>query len=313
VSVDGPVCRPSLASPPLNPFPDCMDCLAGLAQSAVAMVSGDDPALILRAKGLAKEIMEEVYDRPISSPEIANRILRRIRAMFGVEDPYASFKAQEMAHARKIISGIGPLEGLSLRALVQLAALGNSLDFFTNPDEALALVPDAFHCGITFFRDDIGELDDLLSGTPGLALYLTDNSGEVFFDLPLYQYVASKAKRTVLVVKGGPSLNDLTRKELNSTGLRDRIKEIADTGTDGAGIDWDNVSPGFLRLLSESDLVVSKGMANFESLYPRAVGRAVFYIFKSKCRPVQEYIKAPPNSYMAFLKRGKRQESLKLG
>jgi damage-control phosphatase, subfamily I len=294
---------------PLNPFPDCVDCLAGLAQSAVAMVSGNDPDLILRAKDLAREIIAASCDRPISSPEIANRILRSIRAMFGVEDPYASFKAQEMAHAREIISRIGPLEGLGLRPLVQLAALGNSLDFFTNPNEALAQVPEAFLRGITFFRDDIRELDDLLSSAPGLVLYLTDNSGEVFFDLPLYEHIVARVSRTVMVVKGGPSLNDLTRSELNSAGLGDRIKDIADTGTDGAGIDWENVSPGFLRLLSEADLVVSKGMANLETLYPRAVGRAVFYIFKSKCRPIQEYIQAPPNSYMALLKPGGEQRT----
>jgi uncharacterized protein with ATP-grasp and redox domains len=289
---------------PLNPFPDCMDCLAGLAQKAVAMVTENDPKLILRAKDLAKEIMEQGYDRPISSPEIANRILRRIRVMFGIEDPYATFKAQEMAHAREIISKIGPPEGLGLRSLVQLAALGNSLDFFTNPDEALAQVPEAFLKGVSFFRDHIRELDDLLSRRPGLVLYLTDNSGEIYFDLPLSEYIASRVSRMVLVVKGGPALNDLTRRELISAGLGERFNEVADTGTDGAGIDWENASPGFLGLLSEADLVVSKGMANFETLYPRAIRSAVFYIFKSKCRPVQNYIQAPPNSYMALLKRG---------
>jgi len=309
VTVEKPMCLPPFSAAPLKPFPDCMDCLAGLAQSAVAMVSGNDPDMILRAKGLAEEIMKTSRDRPISSPEIANRILRSIRAMFGVEDPYASFKAREMAHAREIISRIGPLQGLGLRPLVQLAALGNSLDFFTNPNEALAQVPEMFLRGITFFRDDIRELDELLSSAPGLVLYLTDNSGEVFFDLPLYEHIVSRAGRTVLVVKGGPSLNDLTRSELKAGGLGDRIKDIADTGTDGAGIDWGNVSPGFLTLLSEADLVVSKGMANFETLYPRAVGRSVFYIFKSKCRPVQEYIQAPPNSYMALLKRGGEQRT----
>jgi uncharacterized protein with ATP-grasp and redox domains len=304
VTMDKSVCRPSFLRAPLNPFPDCLDCLAGLAQNAVAMVSGDDPGLILRANALAKEIVGKANDRSTSSPEVANRILRSIRAMFGVEDPYASFKAHEMAHARKIMSRIGPLKGLTLRRLVELAALGNSLDFFTNPHEALAQVPEAFLSGITFYRDDISGLDDLLSRPLGLVLYLTDNSGEVYFDLPLYEHISARAGRTVLVVKGGPALNDLTRNELISTGLGERIKETADTGTDGAGIDWDNVSPRFLRLLSEADLVVSKGMANFETLSPRDVGRAVFYIFKSKCRPVQDYIQAPPNSYMALLKPG---------
>ncbi len=43
VIMEKPVCLPSFDAAPLNPFPDCVDCLAGLAQSAVAMVSGNDP------------------------------------------------------------------------------------------------------------------------------------------------------------------------------------------------------------------------------------------------------------------------------
>ena len=230
MTVEKPMCLPPFDAAPFKPSPGCMDCLAGLAQSAGAMVSGDDSDMILRATRMAEGILETVCDRPISSPEIANRILRSIRAMSGVEDPYTAFKAREMAHAREILSRIGPLEGLGLRPLVQLAALGNSLDFFTDPGEALAQVPETFLRGITFFRDDISALDHLLSVAPGLVLYLTDNSGEVFFDLPLYEHIASRVGRTVMVVKGGPALNDLTRSELNSQGLGDRIKDIADTG-----------------------------------------------------------------------------------
>ncbi len=204
--------------------------------------------------------METVCDRPISSPEIANRILRSIRAMFGVEDPYASFKAQEMAHAREIISRIGPLEGLGLRPLVQLAALGNSLDFFTDPGEALAQVPETFLRGITFFRDDISaNWIDLLSVAPGLVLYLTDNSGEVFFDLPLYEHIAARVGRTVLVVKGGPALNDLTRSELNSQGLGDRIKDIADTGRTGRGLIGKTSRRGFCDCCPRPTLWSRKG------------------------------------------------------
>jgi uncharacterized protein with ATP-grasp and redox domains len=108
----------------------------------------------------------------------------------------------------------------------------------------------------------------------------------------------------VLVVKGGPSLNDLTRAELKLTGLEERFNEIADTGTDGAGIDWDYVSPQFLDLVEASDLILSKGMANFETLYPRSLTSPNFYLFRIKCHAIRDYLKAPDDSFCAIWQDG---------
>jgi hypothetical protein len=80
----------------------------------------------------------------------------------------------------------------------------------------------------------------------------------------------------------------------------DRFDMVADTGTDGAGIDWDHVSGEFLDLLASADLIVSKGMANFESLYPRRISAPSFYLFKVKCEPIQNYIQAPAGSFLAL-------------
>jgi uncharacterized protein with ATP-grasp and redox domains len=79
-------------------------------------------------------------------------------------------------------------------------------------------------------------------------LYFTGNSGEIYFELPLYEYLKGHCRQIYLVVKGGPALNDLTRVELQSAKLENRFDIVADTGTDGAGIDWDNVSGKFQEL-----------------------------------------------------------------
>ena len=69
-------------------------------------------------------------------------------------------------------------------------------------------------------------------------MYLTDNSGEIYFDQPLYDMISQRADRVILTVKGGPGLNDLTRADLERAGLTGRFGRIADTGVAGAGIDW---------------------------------------------------------------------------
>jgi hypothetical protein len=106
----------------------------------------------------------------------------------------------------------------------------------------------------------------------------------------------------VLVVKGGPALNDLTRKELKKSGLEKYIPYVADTGADGAGVDWENVSPEFMELFNSSDVVVAKGMANWETIFPRRLSVPVFFLFKVKCKPLRDYLDAPADSYWALWK-----------
>ena len=167
----------------------------------------------------------------------------------------------------------------------------------------LADLPLQFLNEISYFQDDTDQLEAVLREKPAKVLYLTDNAGEIYFDLPLFEYIRSRCKQIMLVVKGGPSLNDLTRVELRSAGLEDIFGNVADTGTDGAGIDWENVSKDFLDLIASADLILSKGMANFETLYPRDVSAPVFFLFKAKCEPIQNYIQAPANSFMALWKK----------
>ncbi len=289
---------------PLQPIPQCVDCLMSLAKNLVTLAAFENPAFVKKAEHITREILENAGKIESSSPQIANRILREIKQITGVEDPYADFKAQEMAQSRLIFSRVKNFVKGNLRSRLRLAALGNSLDFFKNSEQALAEIPDLFNNGFSFYLDHIDRLESILATRPQKLLYLTDNAGEIYFDLPLYEYLKEYAQKIYLVVKGGPALNDLTRVELKSAQLDGRFDLVADTGTDGAGIDWDNVSREFLDLLASADLIVSKGMANFETLYPRDLSAPSFYLFKVKCEPIQNYIQAPVNSYLALWKEG---------
>jgi len=275
-----------------------------LARNAAALANAEDAILAIKAESLAQKILADAESVHLSSCQIANRILREIHRLTGVADPYSRFKAREMVKAREILLLLKDDVGEDLRSRVNLALLGNSLDFFTNPEETLAQIPARFRNGISLFRDDVDRLEDFLEGNPGLVLYLSDNSGEIYFDLPLFDYMRQRSKQTILVVKGGAALNDLTRAELQSAKLEDRFDHVVDTGTDGAGIDWGRVSQEFLDLIASADLIVSKGMANFETLYPKELTAPAFYLFKVKCEPVQDYIEAPVDSFMALWKNG---------
>jgi len=275
-----------------------------MANDVMTLAKADDANLIEKAERISRDILTDAMAKKSNSPQIANRILREIRHLTGRADPYAEFKSREMAHGRKIFSQLKNNLADNLRSLAGLAALGNSLDFFHNPANALADIPHQFNNGFSFYRDNLDQLETFLANKPRRILYLTDNAGEVYFDIPLYDYLKQHCRQLYLVVKGGPSLNDLTRVELQAADLQDRFDAVADTGTDGAGIDWDHVSKKFLDLFASADLIISKGMANFETLYPKSLPAASFYLFKVKCEPIQNYIQAPVNSFMALWKDG---------
>lgn len=289
---------------PLNPIPQCVECLLTLARDVTTMSAPDNVDLAAKTEKIAREMMAEAEKKPSTSPQLANRILREIRRLSGVNDPFAEFKAREMDAARRIVSRILPQVGSDLRSRVSLALLGNNLDFFNDPEQALAEIPQNLLKDFSYYQNDTDQLVTALNKKPETVVYLTDNAGEIYFDLPLYDYINLRSHKTVLAVKGGPSLNDLTRAELKAAGMENAFDDVADTGTDGAGIDWDHISADFQNLIGAADIIISKGMANFETLYAREMAAPVLFLFKVKCQPIQNYIQAPGSSFMALWKKG---------
>lgn len=285
---------------PLAAFPSCRGCLEDLAANAADLAGGDDGALRERVRRAGLAALEHGLATGLNSPQVANRILWAVRRESGAADPYRPFKEQELASARRAFDLARPHVGDDLRSLVGLAALGNSLDFFRKPEDAMQGAAAAARGGVELHHDDTPRLEAALAAGPELVLYLTDNTGEIYFDQPLFEHVAGRCRRAVLVVKGGPALNDLNRDGLAAAGLAERFAEVADTGVEGAGVEWDLAPESFGRLVAAADLIIAKGMANFETICPHPTPCPVFCVFRAKCIPMQDYLHAPPMSFWAL-------------
>ena len=293
--------------PPEKPptFPECRECLAGLARDTAAVAAGEE-SLRRKAEDAAIQVLETSLNSGLSSPEIANLIQQAISRITGNGDPYRRHKREEMAQARDVWEKIEIKNNIDLATALKLAVLGNSLDYFRPVRQAMDSVRQALAGGFYLHHDDTDILAEKLESGLGLVLYLTDNAGEILFDLPLFEYLERRVERLVLSVKGGPALNDLTRAELEDEGLRGRFREVADTGCNGAGLNWEYLSNEFLELWRGADLVLSKGMANFETMYGRALPSPAFFLFKAKCEPMKNFLRAPRNSYWAMWHDGRR-------
>jgi hypothetical protein len=285
-------------------YPGCLDCLKRLARTAAHMASPDQAARDL-AEREALAVLESSLALERSSPELAGRMLRVVRRVTGTFDPYRDYKAHEMAVAQDAFDRLAPRLKGGLGEALALAALGNALDFFL-PAAEIQAAAELFHQGqLRLFHDDGLRLAAFLAEKPRTVLYLADNSGEILFDRPLFDHLAAHAARMTLVVKSGPVFNDLTRADLDRAGLGDRFGPVAETGSDGPGLDWDFISDEFRELLDRADLILAKGLGHFETMIRRAPARPVFHVFKAKCEPTQAHLNAPAGAYFALWRAGR--------
>lgn len=122
------------------------------------------------------------------------------------------------------------------------------------------------------------------------VLIIGDNSGEIAFDRLLVQYLQSLGKVVLYSVKGGPVLNDATIEDAREVQMNELCKVIT-TGNNYLGVIEHGLAQEFREALTEADLVISKGQANYETLNQSALaGNNTFFLLKAKCALVGEDI-----------------------
>jgi uncharacterized protein with ATP-grasp and redox domains len=127
--------------------------------------------------------------------------------------------------------------------------------------------------------------------------YLTDNCGEVVFDLFVIGKLRAMGKRVVIGSKSEPVLNDVTVNELKA--MTD--VEVKPTGN-VVGTAIDHLSPEASTLLFDPDwLVLSKGMGNFETMseFDEKLRGRLIYILRAKCEPVATQMNVPKGTLVA--------------
>ena len=166
---------------------------------------------------------------------------------------------------------------------LQMAILGNYLDFsalqgqvsFEKLEEMCrdALKMELDREALEKLRSDLAKAKTLL--------YITDNAGEIGLDRVCAQLL-SKAYPDLQItfcVRGAPALNDATREDAEVVGIP---FPVIDNGNDIPGTDLEAIGPEAKAALENADVVISKGMANVETLY--GCGYNIYYAFLVKCQ-----------------------------
>ena len=122
--------------------------------------------------------------------------------------------------------------------------------------------------------------NDVLNGKS--LVFLTDNCGEVVFD-KLFLRQVKKMNPDIditVIVRSFPVVNDATMEDAVQVGL-DKEFRVIENGTAIGGTPFKYISEKALKLMTGADVIISKGMGNFETLEYENIN--CYFIFLCKC------------------------------
>ncbi|MFX1559210.1 MAG: DUF89 domain-containing protein [Promethearchaeota archaeon] len=281
-------------------IPDCSACIANSLKTLIPLLAKDEEEQN-KLFSYAFRRISEGYKNNQPPILLSIQLYQELYKMGGVEDPYVDIKKLSTESALKALplieKKIKPFKGYSkLKACLAASIAGNVIDYNTaehQPD--LGALVEVFDTILAegFAIDDSELLWRSLNDQKGKLLYIGDNAGEVIFDIPFLRLLKDLGWETTFVVKGHAMINDATEEDIRGT----EIEELATVVSSGAwahGVPVEYVSKEFLQLMSESDVVISKGQANIETVpaIQRETGVETYYITKAKCSHISQVIGA---------------------
>ena len=224
-------------------------------------------------------------------PEIGTQVHALVRELTGNQDPYRQVKKDS---TRKALALLPKLRQLVAEAedpfeeAVRISIAGNIIDFGPNPDYDLWEVVERVRHQ-TLAINKLAELRASIAAAQSI-LYLGDNAGETVFDRVLIEILN---KPVTYVVRGGPVLNDATLEDALEVGL-DEVAEIIDNGARVPGTALSACSPAFQARFRSAELILAKGMGNYETL--STVDAPIFFLLQVKCPVIGKDLGVPDRS-----------------
>jgi len=294
--------RPGTVRQGMRFAPECVPCLLNRVLYEVQLVAPDrgEEAMIT-----SLAILDTHYKRGMNSAALATQVHRAAYDIAGSKDPYEELKRRSDETAEKVypraLRLIEEAED-SLEAATVCAIAGNVLDFgievgIETPEQLERSFQTLVAEGLAV--NDLAQVRELLRRSKKV-LYLLDNCGESVFDRLLVREIKRFGVRVIGVVKGEPILTDVTMEDAKRAHLDREFDEIMSTGQFAVGLDIDRVGDRLAEELRSADLIIAKGMANFEALSDEELG-PILYLMRAKCSPVARAIGAKRNDNVARL------------
>ncbi len=274
---------------------ECFPCILRQAIEAVDFLQIDERS----KRNVINETMQMLIDidLTITSAEIAALIHQNIIKKTGGRDPYKDAKNKSLSkafecygYAKNLIKNASqPLE-----TALRLCAAGNIIDF--GPSSTFDLRKTIENVLNEPFAEFAFEEFQIAMQKANSILFLADNAGETVFDRLL---IEEMQRPLTYVVKKDIIMNDATIIDAEQTNFPEYVTLI-DNGSAIQGTVLQHCSKEFVASFTTADMIISKGMANFETLAEE--GKRSFFLLKIKCPTVAKISNIPNGSFV--LKQG---------
>ncbi len=276
--------------------PECIPCILNVAITAIRELDLDENSV--------EELYSEILEIPalrglfweIASSEVIEEIWRIIVKRTNNPDPFHSHKLnqnEKMLAQYPLLEKIVDEADDPLYPAVKLAILGNSLDLMVADTSNQTLKNSiAERLNAPLSNGIYSEFKRQLYAS-NLLIYFGDNAGEIVLDKLLIETIQKLLPlEIVFVVRGTPTLNDATLKEAGSIGLDQAVRVIAN-GIEGPlpGTILSRCSSEVNDLVNQSDLIISKGGGNFDTLDEerKHLKKKFTFMLLSKCPVYSRY------------------------
>ena len=284
---------------------DCLNCALN------QLIAATDMAGIPYARRL--ELMQEAFEliarRGVNrnNCELIEEVYRIATREIGDEDPYRRVKSdfnrgmmRLWPQVRKhIAESSDPLAAATRAAiagnLIDLAALGLEVSL----DSAMEKVFEVDRTGM--YIDETASLADALAGAKTL-LVLGDNCGEIAMDRILVETIRRLYPQLQVAygVRGMACVNDVTRDDAAEVGMEE-VAEIIDNGDSLLSTQLYRTSPEFNERFYAADVIIAKGMGNYEGLHACDRGN-IWFMLISKCNTIARLTRTPKGSILCLRK-----------
>ena len=261
--------------------------------------STKDKNLQTRAIRNACWVFSEIYDPNTSSAIIATKVHKIVYDTLGDKDPYKHLKNQSNVVAKSLlpkVEGLIKASECPLKTSMICSIIGNMMDFgiagsSAKPEMLKNVFKKTFDEGLGY--DNYMPLEKLLKKAHNIVLF-TDNCGEIVFDKILCREIKNFNTNIflTLVVRGEPIISDATIEDVEELQFKEVTDEILTTGCFAIGIDFRNLPNKLDKSLKKTDLIICKGMANYEA-FSETDYRPIAYLLRTKCSAIANSMNIP--------------------
>jgi uncharacterized protein with ATP-grasp and redox domains len=283
----------------LKLYPQCIVCQINVRYRDLEKIKDLDMQTKMLAMREVLDISRDFLDSCLNGKdsciptELATKLFRYVKHTLRNSDPY--FEDKILAHkealkmyevAKEVVFSEKESRAMLYKAL-QFSLVGNLLDIGVLnyiPPKVEEVMERAQSLKI---HGDVDKAIDLLLKSESVIMVL-DNAGEAVFDRLVADVLRGIGAKVYAIVKGGAFQNDVTIADAPYAMLNKSFDGVYDTGTDASSIFLYELREEVRSLIESSNVILSKGMANYEYITEivNILRKPVIYALVAKCLPV---------------------------